>query len=144
MRTADHRELLTRWAQILDRQEWDKLGEVVHDDTVLEFPQSGERFRGLQNVRAQFENYPGMEPGSAALAEVVGGTDYALAPNYTIVAVSGSGDRGTAILRVQYPDGSWWWAINFYELVDGRIGRTRFFFAADFDPPDWRAPYRET
>ena len=31
----------------------------MHDDYVEEYPQSGERIRGKQNVRSVYENYPG-------------------------------------------------------------------------------------
>ena len=104
---------------------------------------SAEPHRGLANVRAQFENYPGLEPGSTRLEEIVGGTQYALTQMYTVVPVEGSGDRGVAINRAAYPDGSVWYAINIYELRDGLIARSRSYFAPIFNAPDWRAPFRE-
>jgi hypothetical protein len=64
-------------------------------------------------------------------------------PSYTVVRVDGAGGKGTSVIRVRYPDGSWWWVINLYEFRDGRITRNRAYFAADFEPPEWRAPYRE-
>lgn len=33
--------------------------------------------------------------------------------------------------------------MDWRDLQDGRISRSRTYFAADFDAPDWRAPYRE-
>ena len=84
----------------------------VQPDVVIEFPQSGERFVGSRTSAAQFENYPGLEPGTTQLEEVIGGTTYALTPSYTVIDVDGSGDRGTAVLRVRYPDGSMWFAVN--------------------------------
>jgi ketosteroid isomerase-like protein len=139
----DHQRIMSGFANIVRDQEWDRLGDYVTEDTVWEFPQSGERFRGLANVRAQFENYPGMEPGGSELTEVIGGPTYALTPTYMLVTVDGSGDRGTAITRIRYPDGSQWWAVNVYQLRDGRIARSRSFFAPEFEPPDWRAPFRD-
>jgi len=38
-------------------------------------------------------------PESSELQEVIGGTDFALTPNYTLVTVQGSGDRGAAMVR---------------------------------------------
>jgi hypothetical protein len=140
---VDHRAILTRMAKIVGRHEWGRLPECVHADAVFEYPQSGERFRGLENIRGQFENYPGLEPGTTELDDVIGGTTYALSPMYTVIAVEGSGNRGTAIMRARYPDGSRWWAINIYELRDDRIARSRVYFAPEFNAPDWRAPYRE-
>jgi len=139
-----HERLLSGFADVLGRQDWDRLGDFVTDDASFEFPQSGERFRGIANIRAQFENYPDLEPGGTQLDSVIGGTTYALAPTYTVIAIEGSGDRGTAVFRIRYhSDDNWWWAINVYELRDGRISHSRTFFAPDFEAPDWRSPYRE-
>lgn len=143
MSDRQHEGVGRNLADILSAQDWDRFGEVFHVDAVLEFPQSGEVFRGIQNIRAQFENYPGLDPGTSELEEVIGGPTYALSPSYTVIAVRGSGDRGTAVIRVRYPDGSWWWVVNLYELRDGRMSRARAFFAPEFEAPDWRAPYRE-
>ena len=143
MTDPDHRQILGGMSGVLDMQDWDRLGDYLTEDAVMEFPQSGERFRGLGNIRAQFENYPGLEPGSTQLDEVIGGTAYALTPMYTLVAVEGSGDHGTAVIRVRYPDGSWWWAVDLYELRDEKVARFRVFFAPEFEPPGWRAPFRD-
>jgi hypothetical protein len=77
------------------------------------------------------------------MSEVIGGSTYALTPMYTVVAVEGSGDRGVGTFRTRYPDGSYWWVITIYELVDGRIAKARAFFAPEFEAPDWRAPFRD-
>lgn len=130
-------------AEIITSHDWDRLSEVLLHDAVFEYPQSGEVFRGLANIRAQFENYPGLDPGTSQLAEVIGEDAYALTPTYTLIRVEGAGLRATAVIRVRYPDGSQWWAINLFELRDGRISRSRVYFAPDFEAPDWRAPYRE-
>ena len=143
MSASEPDRVLGRLSEILSTQTWDRLGEVVHEDALFEFPQSGERFRGLANIRAQFENYPGLEPGDSQLAEVVGNDAFALTPSYTVIRVEGSGRKGAAVIRVRYADGSMWWAINVYELRDGKIGRSRTYFAPDFEAPDWRAPFRE-
>lgn len=143
MTAGPHDRVMTRLAEVISGHQWDDLADVFHDDAVLEYPQSGERFRGLASIRAQFENYPGLEPGTSQLLEVIGEEAFALTPSYTVIRVEGSGRVGTAVIRIQYPDGSWWWAINLHELRDGRINRSRSYFAPDFPAPDWRAPYRE-
>jgi ketosteroid isomerase-like protein len=140
---ADHRHLIGRFADLIRLQQWERLDEVMAPDVVLENPQSGERFRGLENVRGQFADYPNLEAGTTELNDVIGGQQYALTPMYTVVAVEGTGDRGTAILRTRYPDGTYWWVVNIYEVRDGRIAHSRSFFAPEFEPPDWRARYRD-
>lgn len=143
MTDVDHRKLLEGFAGMFKTNDWARLGEVVAEDAVFEFPQSGERFVGIANIRGQFENYPGLEEDSTQLQEVIGGATYALTPLYTVVAVDGSGDRGTSLIRVRYPDGSRWWAVNLYEVRDGKIAHARAFFAPEFEPPDWRRPYHD-
>ena len=143
MSESENERVLRALGGIISRHDWDRLGEVVHEDAVFEYPQSGERFRGLANIRAQFENYPDSGPGTSHLAEIIGDDAYALTPSYTVIRVEGSGTKGTAVIRVRYPDGSDWWAVNLFEVRDGRIRRSRTYFAPDFDAPDWRAPYRE-
>jgi hypothetical protein len=139
-----HQRVMRVLAEVLASQQWGRVDEIFQPDAIMEYPQSRELFRGVTNIRAQFENYPDLEPGTSELAEVIGGTTYAMTPSYTVIAVKGSGDQASAIVRVQYPDGSWWWVVNLYELRDARVSRMRVYFAPDFDAPDWRAPYRET
>ena len=144
MTGVDHKALMTGFSELFQTHEWHRLGEYVADDAVWEYPQSGERFRGLNNIRGQLEHYPDLEPGTSQLAEVIGGASYALTPMYTVVEVDGSGGRGTALIRARYPDGSRWWVVNLYEVRDGKIGNSRVFFGPDFEAPDWRRPYRDT
>ncbi|HET9417088.1 MAG TPA: nuclear transport factor 2 family protein [Candidatus Limnocylindria bacterium] len=144
MTDSEHRRVMNGFSEIISTHAWERIGDYVHPDAVWEYPQSGERFRGLENIRAQFANYPGLGPGTTQLEDVIGEpAAFALTPSYTVIGVDGTGDRGTAIVRVRYPDGSLWYAINVYELRDGLIGRSRSYFAPDFEAPDWRAPYRE-
>lgn len=143
MTPADHRKLMEGYASMFRTNDWSRLGEFVAEDAVFEFPQSGERFRGLANIRGQFENYPDLEVDSTQLQEVIGGATYALTPMYTVVEVDGSGDRGTALVKVRYPDGSRWWAVNLYEVRDGKIATFQSFFAPEFEAPDWRRPFRD-
>lgn len=137
-----HERVMRLMTEIIKEQKWDRLGEVWHDDAVLEYPQSGEVFRGLANIRGQFEDYPDMDPDGSRVTEVIGDDTYALTPTYTVIRVEGTGLKGTALIRMRYPDASHWWGVNLFELRDGRIARSRTLFAPDFDPPEWRARYR--
>ena len=143
MSEGEHERAMRAMSEIITSQDWDRFSEIFHDDAVMEYPQSGEVFRGLTNIRAQFENYPDLGPGNSELAEVIGDETFALTPSYTVIRVEGSGVKGTAVIRIRYPDGSRWWAINLFEVSDGRIRRSRSYFAPDFEAPEWRAPYRE-
>jgi hypothetical protein len=141
MNADEHRRLMQTLGEILTGQQYDRLAEVYAADVVVEYPQSGERFRGIESVRGQFENYPGGAGLQSEMSEVIGGDTYALTPMYTVVTVEGSGDRGIGIFRTQYPDGSFWWVLNVYEVAGGRLAKLRVFFGPEFEAPDWRAPY---
>ena len=58
---------MTDQSVLLDQVRWhweylakdvDRAHEVYHDDAVLEFPQSGERFEGVANFREWRRKYP--------------------------------------------------------------------------------------
>jgi hypothetical protein len=140
---TDPRDLFTRFGDALSRQDWAALAETLHPQASLELPQSGERFSGRANILGQFQNYPALEPGSTHVEEVIGEPRYAVSPMFTLLSIEGSGNQGVGITRVRYPDGSSWWAVNVFDVRDGMLGRMRAFFAEDFEPPAWRAPYRD-
>ena len=130
---------------VLNRNDWGALDQIFAPNAVIEYPQSGEVFRGVANHRAVFENYPGgLAEGRVDPVKLVPeAPKYAITPMYTMVAVEGSGDRGTGTFKTAYPDGSVWWVIVMYRAEGDRIAHAAIYFAPAFDAPDWRAPYRD-
>ena len=57
--------------------------------------------------------------------------------------VEGSGNVGTMVCWVTYPDGSRWQCVVLYELRGDKMARTANYWAPELEAPDWRAPYRE-
>jgi hypothetical protein len=51
------RMLLRQWKHTGGPNEA-KASEIYHEDALLEFPQSGERFRGKTNIQGWRERYP--------------------------------------------------------------------------------------
>ncbi len=147
---VDHAALFERVMEIHNAKAWDRLGEVFTQDAVEEYPQSGEVFRGLENIRATRANYPQMDDqmlsdnvDRSSIQLAASEEQWVVTPMYTAVRVEGSGTVGTAVFRLLYPDGKWWWNLLMYELQDGRIAHVRDYWAPEFEPPEWRAPYRE-
>jgi hypothetical protein len=144
----DHDAFFKRVLDIHNDQDWDRFVEVYTPDTVEEYPQSGEVFRGLANVRAIREHYPGgllessMDRDTIRLA--ASEEKWVMTPMYTAVRIEGSGSVGTAVIRIRYPEGVPWWTIIQYELRDGLIAHATTYFAQEFEAPDWRAPFRES
>jgi hypothetical protein len=143
---ADHRAIIEKYGRALSERRFDLLAEVLADDYVEEYPQSGEMVRGRDNVIAIIQNYPGRDPdaalGDVSTLSVKAGDAYrAVAPTFTVVRVEGAGDSGVSTIRATYPDHSRWWIVGLYTLRGDRLGSNRTFFAPDFPAPDWRAKW---
>jgi hypothetical protein len=118
-----NRVTLERYIEAIERQDFDAMTELVHEDYVEEYPQSGERIRGKQNARSILENYP-------ALPSVIEHS-YAL-----------SGDLGVMKLTLDY-DGQRIYGCEVIDFEDGKIMRARGYFAEPFEAPEWRAQWVE-
>ena len=70
-------------------------------------------------------------------------TPWAMAPNFTLIRMTGSGDSYTAAVRARYPDGTDWYIVSMIELKDGLMSHATMFFAPVFEAPDWRRPFAE-
>jgi hypothetical protein len=141
--TVDHRALIDRLTGALSRSDYPALSESFAPDAVMEFPQSGEVFEGIDNIRGQFADYPKMPEAHLSAVEV--GAEpptYALSPSYTLISVGGSGTTGTATFRARYPDQSLWWVVILYDTDGDRLSHAKFYFAPEFEPAEWRAKYR--
>lgn len=96
---------------------------MYHDDAVLEFPQSGERFEGVESFREWRSNYP--EDTSFEFREV-----------------RGEGGVWVAELTVSYGGGPKSFGVSILELRDGKIARESIYVTEGWDPPEWRARWR--
>jgi hypothetical protein len=144
---TDHQGLMQRMAAAMEAVDPD-LWEVFYtEDIVQVYPQSGEVIRGRANARAVFENYPGGLGGGSIPRDTVSvaSTDqrWVMTPLFTLVAVEGTGDVGTATMTVRYPDSSTWWVVTLYRLRGEKLAHATVFFAPVFDPPEWRAHWVE-
>jgi hypothetical protein len=97
--------------------------EIRHPDFVMEMPQSGERIRGRDSMRAMQEAFP--RPPMGRLRRVTGGGD--------VWVAEGVNDYGNDV---------WHWVIV-VELKDGRILRETRYYGQPFPAPEWRAAWVE-
>jgi hypothetical protein len=100
------------------------IGEYASDDLVEEWPQSGERIRGLANVKKLTEGY------SAAT-----GTK----PTFNFKRLLGGGDVYVVEGAIDYGDGTPVSYVGIAELGDGKILKLTEYFANPFEAPAWRA-----
>jgi hypothetical protein len=96
---------------------------MYHDDAVLEFPQSGERFDGVANLREWRSNYPA-----------------STAVEYR--DIRGRDDFWVAEISIRYDDGPWSFGVSILELRDDKIARETIYVAEGWEAPAWRAQWR--
>jgi len=91
------------------------------EDYVMEMPQSGERFRGRENMRAFQEAHP-TPPSSLQVHRVL--------VRDGLWVVEGV---------IDYGDGRVFNLVLILELRDGKMWRDRWYFAEPFEAPQWRS-----
>ena len=142
------REIVDRLIRAIETADFDAIDELVADDVVEEYPQSGECMRGKSNRRAVYENYPGAgmpSQNAPVVNRVIGSEDrWVLTPSQTALRIIGTGDQYTITGLVRYPNGEVWHGIQIVELRGGKISRLTSYFAAPFEPAPWRARWVES
>jgi len=89
---------------ILNARRYEQLARLVEPGVITEWPQSGERIRGIGNTRAAFEHDP--YPAYSLIQRVIGAEDkWVLTPSFTLVGVAGTGDHYIAEARTKYANG---------------------------------------
>lgn len=143
---VDIHEVFTRFTVAVNTMDLETLAAMIHPDYMCDFPQSGERLRGWPAFRAQLEGYPGgLATGRADSSNARLVRDeprWVITPGYTVLPLDAP-ERFTAIMRTQYPDGTFWHVINIIELRDGLVWRAITYFAPEFEAPEWRSGITE-
>jgi hypothetical protein len=101
--------------------------EMSADDVVLEYPQSGERFRGRDKIATMNQSYQGST-----------GT----MPKASLRRILKPGQAWVIESTIDYGDGTLVSAISIIESgADGKVVRQTDYFANPFPAPDWRKPF---
>lgn len=143
MAPKTNREVVEQYVQGLMARDLDLQAEVCASDMVVEFPQSGERFRGWTNIRSVAENYPGGLPRDME-GKVVGSEDkWVVGPSFNVLRIEGTGDVYTLVGSAKYPDGKTWQVMALVELKGGKIAKATEVYGEPFEAPAWRAKWAE-
>ena len=105
------------------RSDPDNAHAMYTEDAVLEFPQSGERFVGVENFREWRSSYPANT-------------------SFEFQRVRGRDDFWVAELTVTYDGGQPNFGVSVIELRDGRIARESIYVTEPFEAPEWRSQWR--
>jgi hypothetical protein len=109
------------WADV--GQDEARANEIYHDDAVLEFPQSGERFEGMANFREWRQQYPA-------------------GVRYRVRRLTGREDFVVAEVLVSYDGGPWQFGVQLLEFRGEKVARERIYVMAGWEAPEWRASWR--
>jgi len=110
------------WASS-DTNDFDAEHRIYRADAVLEYPQSGERIRGRDNIQASREAQPN-------------------AKRFTVRRILGGGDLWISELVLTY-DGQPFYVVSIMEFVDGEVVRETQYFGDPFSPGPSRTQWVE-
>lgn len=123
--SEQNRLVVERFWASMDENDFRAAGELLHDEYVLEWPQSGERIRGRENFVAVNENFPAAGRWCITVHRVV--ADAELVVSDVTVTDGQHTDR----------------AVTFSQLRDGKIAHQIEYWPDPYEPPEWRARWVE-
>jgi ketosteroid isomerase-like protein len=106
-----------------DASDFEAEHRIYHEDAVLEYPQSGERFRGRSNIQNQRAGQPSKK-------------------RFTIQRIVGSGDLWVTEFVLTY-DGKPSYTVSVMEFRGDKVARETQYFADPFVAPAFRAQWAE-
>jgi hypothetical protein len=113
------RAALQRHWEASDANDFEAEHEIYHEDAVLDYPQSGERIRGRQNIRQSRFLQPNKK-------------------RFTVRRMIGGGDLWVTEFVLSY-DGVPSYTVSIMEFRDGLVAHETQYFADRFDPAPSRA-----
>jgi len=93
-------------------------------DAILDYPQSGERFRGRGRIRAQRGGHPAER-------------------HFAVLRISGGADLWVSECIITY-DGVPTYSVSIMEFDDGDVVHETQYFADAFGAPEWRTALSES
>jgi ketosteroid isomerase-like protein len=120
----DGRAVLMRFWEAVEQKDLDAMTAFAHPDIEMEWPQSGERFRGRDNaVGALLATEERAEPTGEP-------------------RIVGADNTWVVIAPVRYGSDPYWY-IGLFEVEDGLARRATEFFGASFPAQPGRASFAE-
>ena len=96
---------------------------IYATDAILDYPQSGERFRSRATIAAQRGGHPADR-------------------HFTVLRISGGGHLWVSECVITY-DGKPSYSVSIMEFSGGFVAHETQYFADPFDPAPWRAALAE-
>jgi ketosteroid isomerase-like protein len=115
--------LRRHWEQHANAEDFEAAHAIYHEDAILEWPQSGERFVGKATLRAMREQAPPLK--------------------FTTCRITGAGNHWVAENLMQVAGGEPQMTANILELREGKVVREIVYITQPFEPAPEREPYAE-
>ena len=122
-RDADTRARIQQHWEASESGDIDTEHAIYAVDAILDYPQSGERFRGRSKIQAQRGGHPAER-------------------HFTVRRIQGGGDLWVSECVITY-DGVPTYSVSLMELTDGLVTHETQYFADPFDAPAGRAALAE-
>ncbi len=106
-----------------DASDFETEHRIYHEEAVLEYPQSGERFRGRCNIQNQRASQPSQK-------------------RFTVQRILGDGDLWVTEFVLTY-DGKPSYTVSIMEFTGEKVARETQYFADPFVAPAFRAQWVE-
>jgi SnoaL-like domain len=123
-RDTDTRARIEEHWKASERGDGDTEHAIYADDAILDYPQSGERFRGRSTIEAQRGGNPAER-------------------HFRILRIRGGGDLWVSEVVITY-DGAPTYSVSIMEFADGAVTRETQYFADPFPAPASRAALAES
>lgn len=123
MSESENREAVERFFKAADAQDWTTMRELYHSDAVEEWPQSGERLVGVDNIMAVNENYPGH-------------------PSLQVRRIVGTRNLVIGEAELDY-SGTKYNLVSVFQFEAGRIKNEVDYFCEPFEAEAWRTQWVE-
>jgi len=119
----DPTEMLEEHWRASERGDSEAEHAIYAVDAILDYPQSGERFRGRQAIAAQRGEHPADR-------------------HFTVLRIVGGANLWVSECIITY-DGRPTYAISVMEFADGKVQHETQYFADPFGAPAWRIALAE-
>ena len=123
MEDREMRATLDRHWAASDANDFDEEHEIYKDHAVLEYPQSGERIQGRQNIQLSRAVQPNRK-------------------RFEVRRIVGAGDLWVTEYILTY-DGRPSYTVSIMEFIDGKVARETQYFGDPFEPGASRAQWVE-
>lgn len=121
---AKNRRVAEKLIEGINRRKLDDFWDQFDDRLLMEYPQSGERIVGKENLRKVYAAFPNL-------------------PSIQVRRLRAGGDLVIVEASSDYGGGRVYQSVFIYELRDGKVMRETAYWAEPFQAPEWRSAWVE-